>query len=174
MKNSTKILIGVAAVVVAVGIAVSCSKTGSQTAEETAETSFAKDTPCPPTPCHFWYRPRYGCREEKCTDSLCYINYGCLDSVEHGLEPDPGTGPTKGSGQRCYIIIPQYTSMNEAIQTAYENFFELGEITFLEDCPADTPKLYDVLPDGWLPAGTYPFSKHGNDAWIDITSVATF
>lgn len=100
---------------------------------------------------------------------LCYIDLTCIQQYEND---DPGFPiiPPNGADSNVMLCLPNYASGNEWMEQMFDHYFKLGEITFSEDCPAGTPELKEYLSEGYLPAGTYPISKHGGDAWIDITS----
>ena len=103
--------------------------------------------------------------------SLCYIDMSCIQRLSE--EPDfpiIGIGPTGNGDSNSVLCLQNYSHGNEQVEHMFEEFFAKGEITFKFDCPANTPELMEYLPEGYLPAGTYPISKHGDDAWIDITS----
>ena len=92
----------------------------------------------------------------------------CIQQYED--DPIIPIGPTSGDSSSIMLCLPNYASGNDWMEQMFNHYFELGEITFTEDCPAGTPELMEYLTQGYLPAGTYPIAKHGNDAWIDITS----
>ena len=99
---------------------------------------------------------------------LCYIDMTCLQQYDND-DPEFPIIPPNGADSNVMLCLPNYASGNEWMEQMFDHYFELGEITFTEDCPAGTPELMEYLPEGYLPAGSYPISKHGNDAWIDIT-----
>lgn len=156
-----------------ISIAVSCDKPSHEGNSSQANQLKFEDYPSIPTPCHFWY----DCHMDSCmehfvpdcaqgyvnyyVEGLCGISYDCLDSLIIDI------GDLKG--RKCYIGIPNYREKGEFICSVYETFMQNGEISFSCDFPASDPRLNGILPNGYVPAGTYPFFKRGNDAMIDIS-----
>lgn len=95
---------------------------------------------------------------------ICSVDLNCLDSFYIIYEPpfDPGDGPLS-------FGIPNYGGLGPVLSQAYANAIAAGEITFYNDCPLGNTELVNYLPEGYLPAGTYPISDRNGDAVIDIT-----
>lgn len=99
--------------------------------------------------------------------TLCYMDLTCMEQ-HPGPDLPPIINPN-GADSNIVLCLPNYSHDCEWMEDLFEEYFEQGEITFTCDCPAGSPSFVDYLPEGYLPAGTYPISKHGKDAWIDIT-----
>lgn len=99
---------------------------------------------------------------------LCYIDLTCMQ--EYSEEPVEPITPPKGGDRAVILRLPNYAMGSEWLYGKFEQYFRDGRIVFTCDCPAGTPALMDYLTEGYLPAGTYPISKHGDEAWIDISA----
>lgn len=162
--------VAITVISIAVISIVACSKANSETA---ASQSSTKDMVYPPGAECYYYEVS---RLDTCANILshwplgdfCYIDLVCL--LQYDDPVYPGLLQINNDGNAVVLCLYNYSHGNDKVEQLFEKYFEAGEITFTSDCPAGTPELMEYLPEGYLPAGSYPISKHGIDAWIDITS----
>ena len=164
----------IAAIVIAIIGIVACNKNNSEPSDVQTST---KDIPCDYPGyfyCYYYHvKGTDSCANQRCPDpeqselNLCYINMTCLQEYDDPVIP---IGPSKGVYSNVFFCLRNYSQGSECLEQEFDTYFAQGTISFSCDCPAGTPELMEYLPEGYLPAGTYPIYKHGNDAWIDITS----
>ena len=169
--------VAITVIAIAVISIVACSKNNGVSTEPYTALSSTKVADCPYTIIYECYHFRFNgidsCRNHVCLAPpisetvLCYIDMTCVYNLTDPVFPGD---PSKGGDSKIELCLPNYSQGCEWVEQLFEKYFDAGEITFTCDCPAGTPRLMEYLPEGYLPAGSYPISKHGIDAWIDITS----